>query len=35
MRGGPLRLLAGRLVECEIVDGVSRETVRSTLKKRP
>ena len=28
-----LRLLADRLVECEIVDGVSRETVRRTLKK--
>ena len=29
-----LRLLADRLVEYEIVDGVSRETVRRTLKKR-
>lgn len=28
-----LNLLAGRLVELEIVDGISRETVRRTLKK--
>jgi hypothetical protein len=28
-----LRLLAGRLVELEIVDGISHETVRRTLKK--
>ena len=28
-----LRLLAGRLVELEIVDGISPETVRQTLKK--
>ena len=28
-----LRLLAGRLVVCEIVEKVSRETVRRTLKK--
>ena len=29
-----LRLLADRLVECEIVEAVSAETVRGTLKKR-
>ena len=29
-----LRLLAGQLVECEIVDSISTETVRHTLKKR-
>ena len=28
-----LRLLADRLVECEIVDSISAETVRQTLKK--
>ena len=28
-----LQLLADRLVECEIVDSISRETVRRTLKK--
>jgi len=28
-----LRLLAGRLVELQIVDGISHETVRQTLKK--
>ena len=28
-----LRLLADRLVECEIVDGIHPETVRKTLKK--
>ncbi len=28
-----LKLLAGRLVECEIVDCISRETVRQALKK--
>jgi hypothetical protein len=28
-----LRLLAGRLVELEVVDGISPETVRQTLKK--
>ena len=30
---GTLRLLAERLVECEIVDGISTETVRQTLQK--
>lgn len=30
-----LRLLANRLVELEIVDGISPETVRATLKKTP
>jgi transposase len=30
----PLRLLADKLVELEIVDGISHETVRQTLKKR-
>ena len=29
-----LRLLADQLVECEIVDSISTETVRQTLKKR-
>ena len=29
-----LQLLADRLVECEIVDSISTETVRQTLKKR-
>lgn len=28
-----LRLLAGRLVELQVVDGISHETVRQTLKK--
>ena len=28
-----LRLLAERLVECEIVDSISTETVRQTLEK--
>ena len=28
-----LRLLAGRLVELEVVEAVSHETVRATLKK--
>ena len=31
--GWTLQLLADRLVECEIVDGISTETVRQTLKK--
>ena len=30
---GTLQLLADRLVECEIVDSISTETVRQTLKK--
>ena len=30
-----LRLLAQRLVELEVVDGISPETVRATLKKTP
>jgi transposase len=30
-----LRLLANRLVELEVVDGISPETVRATLKKTP
>jgi hypothetical protein len=30
-----LRLLADKLVELEIADGISREAVRQTLKKRP
>jgi hypothetical protein len=30
---GTLRLLADKLVELEIVDGISHETVRQTLKK--
>jgi len=30
-----LRLLADRLVECEIVDSISGETVRQVLKKTP
>ena len=29
-----LKLLGDRLVELEVVDGISRETVRRTLKKR-
>ena len=29
-----LKLLADRLVECEIVESISTETVRKTLKKR-
>jgi hypothetical protein len=29
-----LRLLADKLVELEIVDGISHETVRQTLKKK-
>ena len=32
--GWTLRLLADQLVECEIVDSISTETVRQTLKKR-
>ena len=32
--GWTLKLLAGRLVECEIVESISAETVRQTLKKR-
>ena len=32
--GWTLRLLADHLVECEIVDNISTETVRHTLKKR-
>ena len=31
--GWTLRLLADQLVECEIVDSISTETVRQTLKK--
>ena len=31
--GWTLKLLADRLVECEIVDRISTETVRQTLKK--
>ena len=32
--GWTLKLLADRLVECEIVESISTETVRQTLKKR-
>ena len=32
--GWTLKLLADRLVECEIVESISPETVRQTLKKR-
>jgi hypothetical protein len=30
-----LRLLANRLVDLEVVEGISPETVRATLKKTP
>ena len=32
-KGWTLKLLADRLVECEIVDSISGETIRQTLKK--